>query len=78
METLKRSSCFQEKVFLQFVEVRLLKIVVSVNEERYQSKEYARQAATLICFAIFSVCILPLVPLHLLANIQTPHIFLAI
>lgn len=69
MEALKRSSCFQ-------VEVRLLKIVASVNAERYQNRKYARQAATFICFTtVFSVCILSVIPLHLFANIQTPRIF---
>lgn len=47
IEAFKRSSCFQEKAFLQFVEVRRLKAVASVSMERYQNRHYARKVATL-------------------------------
>lgn len=63
MGAFKRSSCFH-------VKVSLLKIVASVNMERYQNGEYERQAATWICLTtIFSIFILSLVPLRLLASI---------
>lgn len=69
VEALKTSSCFQKKVTVQFMEIRLLKTEAYVHVERYQNREYASSNSSMfyskVCCLLFFTWYL-----HLLDNMQ--------
>lgn len=91
VEALKRSSCFQKKVTVQFIEIRVLNTEAQVHVKRYQSREYASSNSNMfyskVCWLHFvtwylfislPVCSLHVVLLILSSLVIKPHLCLQV